>query len=281
MWKNVVNSINLSEKQKHDVVSWKQMFMQKVEPIVEERKKLNIQIQAHLPQVRPARRGAHEPCSVSPPGTPRLNGAPPFEAARRGGALRGRECPCPVPRGRRGETGCGDEPFALLARADWPSNLQPPLPPPQESFHTRNAITYIKTHEAVAKLRENLKAEHNVTIEFCAAVFKGVLNHFQMASLLVQAYPAVPDALAVASAVIADMADKGEALPDKVGAARGTRRGGGGGWLSHRAPPSRASVLRNACGVRVGCGAELHAPTGRQRLSPSPAILFLTLTTQH
>ncbi|GBF88723.1 hypothetical protein Rsub_01622 [Raphidocelis subcapitata] len=135
MWKNVVNSINLSEKQKHDVVSWKQMFMQKVEPIVEERKKLNIQIQAHLPQ---------------------------------------------------------------------------------ESFHTRNAITYIKTHEAVAKLRENLKAEHNVTIEFCAAVFKGVLNHFQMASLLVQAYPAVPDALAVASAVIADMADKGEALPDKI-----------------------------------------------------------------
>lgn len=44
----------------------------------------------------------------------------------------------------------------------------------QESFHTRNAITYIKTHEAVAKLRENLRAEHNVTIEFCAAVFKGV-----------------------------------------------------------------------------------------------------------
>ncbi|KAI8468794.1 MAG: hypothetical protein J3K34DRAFT_470571 [Monoraphidium minutum] len=125
MWKNVVNSINLSDKQKQDVV----------EPIVEERKKLNIQIQAHLPQ---------------------------------------------------------------------------------ESFHTRNAITYIKTHEAVAKLRENLKAEHNVTIEFCAAVFKGVLNHFQMASLLVQAYPAVPDALAVASAVIADMADKGEALPDKI-----------------------------------------------------------------
>ena len=49
-----------------------------------------------------------------------------------------------------------------------------PPPPPQESFHTRNAITYIKTHEAVAKLRENLRAEHNVTIEFCAAVFKGV-----------------------------------------------------------------------------------------------------------
>jgi hypothetical protein len=29
MWKNVVNSINLSDKQKQDVVAWKQMFMQK------------------------------------------------------------------------------------------------------------------------------------------------------------------------------------------------------------------------------------------------------------
>jgi len=37
-----------------------------------------------------------------------------------------------------------------------------------------------------------------------------------MASLLVQTYPAVPDALAVASAVVADMTDKGEPLPDKV-----------------------------------------------------------------
>lgn len=53
-------------------------------------------------------------------------------------------------------------------------NIQIQAHLPQESFHTRNAITYIKTHEAVAKLLENLKAEHNVTIEFCAAVFKGV-----------------------------------------------------------------------------------------------------------
>jgi hypothetical protein len=52
-----------------------------------------------------------------------------------------------------------------------------------------------------------------MTIEFCAAVFKGVLNSFQMASLLVQAYPAVPDALAVASAVIADMNEKCQPLP--------------------------------------------------------------------
>jgi hypothetical protein len=38
--------------QKLDIVHWKQLFMQKVEPIVDERKKLNVQIQAHLPQAR-------------------------------------------------------------------------------------------------------------------------------------------------------------------------------------------------------------------------------------
>lgn len=136
MWKSVVKSMSLSEQQALEVVQWKALFLQKVEPIIEERKKLNVQIQAHLPQ---------------------------------------------------------------------------------ESFHTRNAITYIKTHEAVAKLRENLRAEHNVTIEFCAAVFKGVLSYVQMASLLVQAYPAVPDALAVASAIIADMQERGHQLPASFG----------------------------------------------------------------
>jgi hypothetical protein len=54
MWRDVVSSINLSDKQKLEIVQWKQLFMQKVEPIVEERKKLNVQIQSHLPQVSPA-----------------------------------------------------------------------------------------------------------------------------------------------------------------------------------------------------------------------------------
>ncbi len=43
-----------------------------------------------------------------------------------------------------------------------------------------------------------------------------MLNSFQMASLLVQAYPAVPDALAVASAIIAEMTERGQTLPAKV-----------------------------------------------------------------
>jgi hypothetical protein len=50
-----------------------------------------------------------------------------------------------------------------------------------------------------------------------------VLNSFQMASLLVQAYPAVPDALAVASAVIADMNEKGQPLPSGLANLQGNQ----------------------------------------------------------
>lgn len=50
-----------------------------------------------------------------------------------------------------------------------------------------------------------------------------VLNSFQMASLVVQAYPAVPDALAVASAVIADMNEKGQPLPSGLANLQGNQ----------------------------------------------------------
>jgi hypothetical protein len=203
MWKSVVNSVNLSEQQKLNIVQWKQLFMQKVEPIVDERKKLNVQIQAHLPQ---------------------------------------------------------------------------------ESFHTRNAITYIKTHEAVAKLRENLRAEHNVTIEFCAAVFKGVLNSFQMASLLVQAYPAVPDALAVASAVIADMNEKGQPLPSGLASLQANQ---GLAGLSMAAPllcpasdhnPNAPSTAAAAAAAAAAAGVSQGASIGLGAMGQGqPVPLLQTL----
>jgi hypothetical protein len=120
-----------------------------VEPIVDERKKLNVQIQAHLPQVWMGA-GSFLLSSV-------CRAAWPESMHTRLAA---------VSRNRRHS----QDPAAVLPHTPPP----PPCLHTQESFHTRNAITYIKTHEAVAKLRENLRAEHNVTIEFCAAVFKGV-----------------------------------------------------------------------------------------------------------
>lgn len=42
-------STDLSDQQKHEIVELKRMFLQKIDPIMEERKHLNIQIQANLP----------------------------------------------------------------------------------------------------------------------------------------------------------------------------------------------------------------------------------------
>lgn len=129
MWKQIMKNIDLSEQQKKDIVERKRMFLTKIDPIMEERKGLNVQIQAYLPH---------------------------------------------------------------------------------DTFHTKNALAYIKAHEAVIKLRENLRAEQHVMMEFAMALFRGVFKPHQMATVLVQAYPAVPDALGIASAMALEI---GEQLP--------------------------------------------------------------------
>eukprot|EP00983_Pelagomonas_calceolata_P008804 286620-Pelagomonas_calceolata.AAC.4 len=44
-----------------------------------------------------------------------------------------------------------------------------------------------QAHEAVIKLRDNLRAEQHVVLEFAIAVFRGVFRPMQMALLLVRA----------------------------------------------------------------------------------------------
>ena len=126
LWKNVVAFINLSEQQKKEVIELKRMFILKIDPIMEERRQLNIQIQSNLPQ---------------------------------------------------------------------------------DTFATKNALTYIKAHDAVIKLRDNLRTEQHVVLEFAIAVFRGVFSPWQMASLLVKCFPAVPDALGIASALTFELGE--------------------------------------------------------------------------
>ena len=49
----------------------------------------------------------------------------------------------------------------------------------------------VQAHEAVIKLRDNLRAEQHVVLEFAIAVFRGVFRPHQMATLLVKCFPAV------------------------------------------------------------------------------------------
>jgi len=46
-------------------------------------------------------------------------------------------------------------------------------------------FAHIQAHEAVIKLRDNLRAEQHVVLEFAIAVFRGVFRPMQMALLLV------------------------------------------------------------------------------------------------
>ena len=78
---------------------------------------------------------------------------------------------------------------------------------PHDTFATKNALTYIKAHEAVLKLRDNLRSEQHVVLEFAIAVFRGVFKPWQMATLLVKCYPAVPDALGIASALAVELGE--------------------------------------------------------------------------
>jgi hypothetical protein len=65
----------------------------------------------------------------------------------------------------------------------------------------------LQAHEAVIKLRDNLRAEQHVVLEFAVAVFRGVFKPWQMATLLVKCYPAVPDALGIASALAVELGE--------------------------------------------------------------------------
>ncbi|GFR45733.1 hypothetical protein Agub_g7149, partial [Astrephomene gubernaculifera] len=126
LWKSVMKHIELSPEQMSEIVELKRMFLAKIEPIMEERKHLNISIQTNLPH---------------------------------------------------------------------------------DTYHTKSSISYIKAHEAVSKLRDNLRSEQHVVLEFTIAVFRGVFRPAQMAALLVRCYPAVPDALGIASALATELGE--------------------------------------------------------------------------
>lgn len=106
---------------------------------------------------------------------------------------------------------------------------------PADTFHTRSALTYIKAHEAVIKLRENLKQEHLVTFDFAQKVLRQTFTLMQVACLLVASFPVVPDALGISSAVAAELgvlhaasSSGGAAAPAGSSAAGGGGAAGGG-----------------------------------------------------
>jgi len=56
---------------------------------------------------------------------------------------------------------------------------------------------YIKHFDIVAKLRDNVAERSNAQLEFDSTLFQGIFTPLQMARVMVQSYPLVPDSMAL------------------------------------------------------------------------------------
>lgn len=85
---------------------------------------------------------------------------------------------------------------------------------PSSTVGHRIDLEYLKANQAVIRLKEILRSEHNAMLDFVSTIVKKVLKPIQMARLIVQAYPSKPDMLAVASAVAIENGEDVMAPPE-------------------------------------------------------------------
>ncbi|GMH45128.1 hypothetical protein BSKO_13085 [Bryopsis sp. KO-2023] len=84
---------------------------------------------------------------------------------------------------------------------------------PSSTVGHKITLEYLKANQAVVRLKEILRAEHNAMLDFVCTTIKKVLEPLQVARLMVQAYPIKPDLLAVASAVASELGEDISVLP--------------------------------------------------------------------
>jgi len=87
---------------------------------------------------------------------------------------------------------------------------------PSSTVGHRIDLEYLKANQAVVRLKEILRSEHNAMLDFVGTIVKKVLKPIQVARLMVQAYPSKPDVLAVASAVAIDCGVDVMVLPEPL-----------------------------------------------------------------
>ncbi|CAD7695994.1 unnamed protein product [Ostreobium quekettii] len=87
---------------------------------------------------------------------------------------------------------------------------------PSSTVGHRIDLEYLKANQAVVRLKEILRSEHNAMLDFVGTIVKKVLKPIQVARLMVQAYPSKPDVLAVASAVAIDCGVDVMVLPEPM-----------------------------------------------------------------
>ncbi|KAL6782689.1 hypothetical protein ACKKBG_A07735 [Auxenochlorella protothecoides x Auxenochlorella symbiontica] len=122
------------------------------------------------------------------------------------------------------------------------------------------AALYLASHEAARGLREALREEHILVLDFESTVFKHVLSGLQVAQLMIHSFPWTPDCLALCTWVAAEAGDADAlgalaAEAQRKAAAAAPHPGGGVGPAGPFASPFLADS-----GVNAGAlAAQQHA----------------------
>lgn len=94
-------------------------------------------------------------------------------------------------------------------------NDQPPA-----MAHALITSASLAAHEALDRLKENLRAEHNLHMDFVVFMFKNTMNPLQLAKSFVISYPFFPDPMAIATIIAGG--EKRDASPSSPSGSGGT-----------------------------------------------------------
>ncbi|KAK2077622.1 hypothetical protein QBZ16_004468 [Prototheca wickerhamii] len=103
------------------------------------------------------------------------------------------------------------------------------------------AALYLASHEAARSLREALREEHILVLDFESTIFKHVLTNLQVAQLMIHSFPWTPDCLALCTWIAAEAGDADAlsslALEAQRKAAAAAAAAGVGGLSPHGGAP--------------------------------------------
>lgn len=142
---------------------------------------------------------------------------------------------------------------------------------------------YLTSHDCARRLRESLREEHILVLDFVSTINKHVLNSQQVAQFMIQSYPWTPDCLALCTWVAAEdgdaealsmLAAEAQSKQAAAAAAAQTSSGGSGNTLAATAAPGSAPGSASAAAglpTLPGLGgAPMFLPTAFAGMAPQP-----------
>ncbi|GAB4820097.1 hypothetical protein N2152v2_007143 [Parachlorella kessleri] len=94
---------------------------------------------------------------------------------------------------------------------------------PGGTSHRQMAVRYLAAHDVVRKLRDNMREEHILVLDFVSTIFKHVFAAQQVAQFMIHSFPYTPDCLALSTWVAAEDGDA-EALSMLAAEAQGKQQ---------------------------------------------------------